>query len=225
MNKKIRNALLIFGAFILIAFLPKEWFISEHATNNESSTPIISSQSQTEVERIDTINKRYSNFKYGFAIDFPDHWNMRNGLSKNTIVSGECLDSAITFSVVVIDPGSPDEMLKYNIWNLWDMKELYMDQVLQNNLEQATNQEIHNLEFRKVHVSNWEAIEATYTFLDRRVDYEVKMRGISHSIMKHGYTYTLGLILPQQYYSTNQEYYNKLIHSFVLMNSDRTPKQ
>lgn len=216
MNKKTRNALLIFFAFILIAFLPKNWFTG--GDNKISYSKPDSTIKSGETERIDSIHNTYSNFKYGFGIDFPDNWNMRKGMTEHTLIVGEVLDSAITFSVNVIDPKVSGEAKEYTIWDLWDVKELNIENTLLNNIESSINQEINQYEFRKVYVSNWEAIECTYNYLDRSVDYQVEMKSKSYSIMKNGYSYTLGFSVPSTFYIENPDYYNNLVHKFIFMN-------
>ncbi|MDQ2180850.1 hypothetical protein [Marinifilum sp. D714] len=219
MDKKVRN-FYVFVALVLffIGFTYFKQFNIESKSNNSDFEPSYK-QSYLEgnsVEHLDSISMIYSNFKYGFSMDFPNNWKTDRGTSEHTVIRGVQLDSAISFSINVIelkDMKSQD----FNVWDLWDNKRFGMESNYRKMLPKLVNTDICNFSPRKVYVSNRKAIEIKFNYTVREVDMEFEMQSLFYSIYKMPCTYTVGLQVPRVFYDENPQKYNYLINKFVLM--------
>ncbi|WP_321318038.1 hypothetical protein [Labilibaculum sp.] len=219
MDKKVRN-FYVFVAFVifLIAFtylkqlnVETKAYISDFEASYKESN-----LEGNSVEHLDSLSLIYSNFKYGFSMDFPNNYSIDRGVSEHTIIRGVQIDSAISFLVNVIELKDM-KLKKITIWDLWDNKSMGLEKNYRKILSKMVNSDIWNFKPRKVYISNRESIEIKYNYIVREVDIEYEMQSLFYSIYKLPYTYSVGLHVPKIFYDENPEKYNFLINNFVLM--------
>lgn len=167
------------------------------------------------IEHLDSNTLVYSNFKYGFAMDFPNNWSIDRGVSERTVIRAGQIDSAISFSINVIE--SSDMESDISIWALWDNKDLGLEATFRNSLTKSVNSEIYNFNARKVYISNREAIQTKFNFLFKNVDVEYENQCLFYSIYRAPFTYTIALHVPKILYDQNPQRFNYMINNFVLM--------
>ncbi len=146
-------------------------------------------------------------------MDFPDNWDIDRGVSEHTIICGGIKDSAISLAVNVIELKDMS-LSDINIWDLWDIKELDLEGVYRRSMTESVNSEIENINFRKVYVSNIEAIEIKFNYLNKDVDTEYEMQAIVYTVYIIPYIYTIGLHILKMFYYLDIERYNNLIYDF-----------
>lgn len=218
MNKKIRNSYILLAGLIIMAIV---LVVKKYQVNNPSVVTDFepsfkeSSLHGNTVEHLDSNTLVYSNFKYGFAMDFPNNWSIDRGVSEHTIIRAGQMDSAISFSINVIELS--DMQSDIGIWTLWDNEAMGLEASYKNMLPKLVNSEIFNYKPRKVYVSNREAIEIRFNYLVREVDVEYEMQCLFYSIYMIPYTYTIGMHIPRVFYDENPNRYNYMINNFVLM--------
>jgi len=218
MNKNIRNSFIFLaGLIILSIFL----FVKEYQLKNSSHLSDFepsfkeSNLQGSKIEHLDTASLIYSNFKYGFAMDFPNNWSIDRGVSEHTIIRAAQTDSTISCAINVIELG--DMKSDISIWTLWDNKSMEFEANYRNMFSKLVNSEIYNFSPRKVYVSNREAIEIRFNYLVREVDVEYEMQYLFYSIYKIPFVYTVGMHIPKIFYDDNPGRYNYMVNNFVLM--------
>lgn len=172
------------------------------------------------IEHLDSVSLIYSNFKYGVSMDFPDNWTINKGVAEHTIIKGVQKDSAISFSINVIERGE-DMLNDLNIWDIWDNKSLGLEQTYLKQFSKVYNSETYNYQTKKIYVSNKEAIQIKFNFLFKQLDTEYEMQSLMYSIYISPFTFTVGLHIPREFYDLNPVKYDQLITNLVFMK----PKQ
>lgn len=214
---KVRSFYLLVAVIAIIILFTyfQEWNIKNKTAKSgfEPSYKELNEEKDL-VEHLDSTTLIYSNFKYGFSMNFPDEWNIDRGVSEHTIIRGVQNDSALSFVINVIElKDMKSENL--NIWELWDNKN--MDLEYRKILPKLVKSDIYNYNSRKVYVSNTEAIEIKYNYIAKDVDVECEMQSHFYSIYQLPFTYTVGLHAPKIFYEKNPVRYDHLIKNFVLM--------
>lgn len=217
MNKKTLIFFLIGGAFLLFVIysLVKEFVNNKPESSNFKPSFKESNLGGDKVEYLDSLTLIYSNYKYGFSMDFPDHWTTDRGVSEHTIVRGVQIDSAISFAINVIELSDMKDA-DITLWTLWDDKGSAMQESYHNMLSQSVNSNIYNYTTRKVHVDNREAIEAKFNYAEKEVDLEFEIQSIVYSVYIMPNMFTIGLNVPKLLYDLNPDYYNPMINNLRL---------
>ncbi|MFW9878804.1 MAG: hypothetical protein ACFFG0_37470 [Candidatus Thorarchaeota archaeon] len=222
MNKKIRNSYILLAGLIVITIIlfVKQYRVNNPPDNSDFEPSFKESNLQgNKVEHLDSTTMVYSNFKYGFAMDFPNNWSIDRGVSEHTIIRAGQMDSAISFSINVIELNDMESDI--SIWTLWDNKAMGLEENYRNALPKLVNSEIYNFNPRKVYISNREAIEIKFNYLVREVDTEYEMQCLFYSIYKIPFTYTIGIHVPKLFYDNYPDRYNYMINNFVLMKPNK----
>jgi hypothetical protein len=55
------------------------------------------------IEHLDSVSMIYSNFKYGFSMDFPDNWKFDRGNGEHTVIRAGQKDSFMLVAVNVFE--------------------------------------------------------------------------------------------------------------------------
>jgi len=214
MNKSVRNFFWISAsiiAFFILIIIKDARNKNPENSNSDFKPSYKESASPGDFsEHLDSTTLIYSNYRYGVAMDFPNNWEIDRGVSEHTIIRGGRKDSAISFAinVVELDDTSSSEI---TIWDLWDNEDLDLENIYLQMMIQAVNSEVHDYQFRKVYVSNREAMEIRFNYVNKDVDAEYNMQAIVYSIIIVPFTYTIGIHIPELFYYLNQEKYNYLI--------------
>ncbi|MCK4921312.1 MAG: hypothetical protein KAS71_09715 [Bacteroidales bacterium] len=222
MNKKIRNSYILFAGLIIITIV---LFVQKSQVNNSPDTSDFepsfkeSNLHGNKIEHLDSTSLVYSNFKYGFAMDFPNNWSVDRGVSEHNIIRAGQIDSAISFSINVIEISDMESDI--DIWTLWDNKAMGLEANYRSMLPKLVNSNIYNFSPRKVYVSNREAIEIRFNYFVREVDVEHEMQCLFYSIYKIPFTYTIGMHIPKIFYEYNPDRYDYMINNFVLMKPNK----
>jgi len=177
-------------------------------------------------EHFDSINNIYSNFKYRIAFDAPDHWKSDGGVSEHTIFRIYEADSAVSFSINVIEikftKEEKKEMDKLNIWEFYQNNKEKMDYPYKVLLPKQFKSEIKDFKVKKSYLKNQLALKRSFNYMVRQLDYEYSNTSIIYQTSIDNLTYTLGLDVPTTFYDENSEYYENLFLniSFLLNKED-----
>lgn len=159
----------------------------------------------------------YSNFKYGFSMDFPDNWKFDRGNAEHTVIRAGQKDSFMLAAVNVIELKDVPKS-DFSLWKIWDNKELGMAEFMKNEFKKALNSDIIDYSWRKVYVNNREAIETKLNYILKELDYEFEMKYIAYSISnKNQFSYTVGIKTPKYFYEENPSRFDYLINNFVFL--------
>lgn len=168
-------------------------------------------------EYLDSTTLIYSNYKYGFSIDYPDHWQLDAGLNEHTISRGYQKDSLILFLVNVIEITHDSKPSTMNAWKIWDDPNLNFKNKMNHILAKTANSEIFNCSYKKTYVSNHPAILAKYNYWYKELDLELEMQSLHYTIINDYKTYTVGVKVPKIFYKENPEKYDYLITNFAIL--------
>lgn len=218
MNRKIKNLYIAFiSLIILILFLFIRSYQTIHKGDSvDSEKSFKESKLQgTYIENLDSASMIYSNYKYGFAMDFPDNWSFDRGVSEHTIIRAVQYDSTISYSINVIE--LKDMKSDVDIWTVWDNDFKGLEVNYKNMITKMVNTDIFNFSMRKVNISNRKAIEIQFSYLLKAVDVEQDMKSLFYQIYKLPFVYTIGLHVPEAYYNLNPERYTYMINNFVFI--------
>ncbi|WP_233899223.1 hypothetical protein [Tenacibaculum piscium] len=175
-------------------------------------------------EHIDSITNIYSNFKYNVAYDGPDKWNFDTGVSEHTIYRTYESDSAITFSVNVIEvkKNSIKKNKNLNIWTLYQENKEQMDKPLTKLLEEQLNTKVEGFKATKAYLKNNVALRRTLNYMIRNLDYEYDNTVVQYQVLIDNLTFTFSLDIPTMFYKENPYYYEELFNNvYFLKNGER----
>ncbi len=124
------------------------------------------------VEYLDTIKNVYSNYQYDVAFDAPDNWLVDSGISEHNIFRAYQPDSAITFTLNVIE--SREDANRKRDMDLW---KLYQEQPDKMNsfmklIEEQLNTKIENLTAKKTFLRSQPALRRSFEYRVREFDLE-----------------------------------------------------
>lgn len=221
-NKQNLYLLLGLACLILLAYLFKITTSKEKPLkqNNVEFAPSLKQKNEEFVEYLDSSSLIYSNYKYNIAVDFPDHWAVDKGVSEHTIVRGSYPDSGLSLAINVIEL----EELEVDDKTIWDLYDHNWENNKKELLEEATNEELHDFESRKVHLSNVEAVEYRFSRIFRQVDLEFDMQHIVYEFSYQNCTYSVGLQVPWFLYEENPQRYSSLFYGVTVLKIDKSIK-
>ncbi len=208
--------------------IKKEWFalvymlllvFESNCQTNQIFAPSFknSNLNGNQIEHLDSVSMIYSNFKYGFSMDFPDNWKFDRGNAEHTVIRAGQKDS---FMLAVVNVIELKEVPKsdFSLWKIWDNREIGMAEYIKKGLIKTLNSEIVDFTWKKVYVNNREAIETKCTFILKQLDYEFEMIDIGYSISnKNQFTYMVGFKLPKYFYDENPSRFDYMINNFVFL--------
>ena len=207
---------LLFGVSVIIIGAIYIYFQKsiQNQNNKNDFAPSFKEQNTSSdfVEHLDSTTLIYSNFKYGFSIDFPDNWDIDRGMAEHTIIRAAQKDSLFLFMVNVVE--TKDTKSDISTWLLWDNKSFNMKEKYISSMKKSLNMDINNISTRKIYVSNNEAIEIKFTYLVKEIDFQYEMQSVFYYILRNPYTYTIGIKAPKMFYDENPERFNHLITQF-----------
>ncbi|MGV8946717.1 MAG: hypothetical protein ACOH1N_09835 [Lutibacter sp.] len=174
-------------------------------------------------EHLDSITNIYSNFKYYVAFDGPNNWKTDSGVSEHTIYRTYQQDSAIAFSINVIEiRKSENDKNEIDIWKLYQENRERMDYPFTTLIEEQLNTKINNFNSKKAYIKNNIALKRKMNYLIKDLDFEYDNTSISYQTIIKNFTYTFTLNLPTIFYNLNPEYYDEIfINIYFLKNRVR----
>ncbi len=182
--------------------------------NSAENLPSYKESKKTEFEEhLDSTTQIYSNFRYGFSMDFPDNWQLDKGVSEHTIIRGGLKDSAYSFSINVVQL-SGDFPKDFSVWELYEMDKDKYAFDMNNALQAQLNSKTFNFSQEKVYVSDQKSIETKFNYITREVNLEIEMVGVMYSVFVPPFAFTIGMHLPLEYYQNNPIYFKYLINDF-----------
>lgn len=170
-------------------------------------------------EFFDSISNNYSNYKYGFSIKFPIKWSHDKGFSEYTIIRGFQKDSAITFSINVIEINGESNKNDFSIWQYYDNNRESVENQLKKQIEASLKSKIQNYNVNKIYIDNHETLKRDYIYTQKNQDNEYQMRSVMYQIAKPPYIFTLGLQIPLFFFEENPDRYNAIINDFHFIHS------
>lgn len=175
-------------------------------------------------EHLDSITNIYSNFKYNVAYDGPDKWKFDNGLSEHTIYRTFEPDSAITFSINVIEVkrNTIEKNKNLNIWSIYQENKEQMDKPITKLLEEQMNTKVEGFQATKAYLKNNVALRRTLNYMIRNLDYEYNNTVIQYQVLIDNLTFTFSLDVPTIFYKEKPYYYEELFNNvYFLKNRER----
>lgn len=160
-------------------------------------------------EYLDTIKNIYSNYKYHVAFNGPDTWESDKGVSEHTIYRTYNPDSALTFSINVIEL-NVDENLEQDMWQYYLDNKQEIDNSCTTIIEAQLNTKVEDYRTEKTYVKNNVALKRTLRYLVKEQDYEYYVTSLSRQVMINKLIFTFGLDLPSVFYDGNKSYYDDL---------------
>lgn len=166
-NIDYKRLMIVSGVIIAIAFV-SDFYLnwkSNKSLNLDLSSFAPSYKEKSKEgefkEHLDSVSNIYSNFHYGFSIDYPNNWELDRGSSEHTVIRGVQKDSLYTLAVIVVEIS--DIKQTTNIWDLWDKNIADFRQKHIYFANSTSTSEVNESNVRKVYLSNQPALETTTT--------------------------------------------------------------
>lgn len=213
--------LLIFSSFISCN---KNSSIKANDVSFEKSYKELKKENMVEfTEFLDSVTNVYSNYKYYVSFDAPDNWKTDMGVSKHTIFRAYEYDSAISFSINVIDVKIENSV--DNIWELYKKNKEAMDSPLILVLTKQLNSEIYGLQAEKSYISNHLSLKRIFNYMIRELDFEYENTCIMHQVRVNDFTFTFSLHIPTEFFKKKPDYYNKMFLNIRFLNNEEIMKE
>ena len=206
--------------FTSMVFLSCTSNINEKVSNNEGFMPSYKELStdtnnvNTFIEHFDSITNIYSNFRYGFSMNFPNNWDIDKGVSEHTIIRAYEKDSSISCAVNVIEI-EMDKNSKQTMWSVLAKNEELIETQLKQMVEKSLKTKIDYYSLEKIYIKNYEALKREYTYTVKNLDYQFEMRTLMYQLINPPYTYTVVLNVPNIFYTENPHRYNTIVDGFM----------
>jgi len=177
---------------------------------------------ENDIDYYDSITNIYSNFEYRVAFDAPNDWKFDAGVSKHTIFRTYQPDSAITFTINVIELKlSNKSKAPPNIWEVYQKNKDKMDYPFKVLIPKRFNSKSENYKVSKSYIKNQLSLKRSFSYMVRDLDYEYSNTSIVYQTFLDNYTYTFGLDLPTVFYEENPDYYERLfLNIYFLLNKE-----
>lgn len=173
-------------------------------------------------EHFDSLKNIYSNFKYRFAFDAPDNWASDAGVSEHTIFRTYQADSAITFTINVIEiQDFKNSKSRPDIWELYQANKDEMDYPYKVIIPKQFKSEVKNFVAKKSYIKNQLSLKRSFSYMVRELDYEYSLTSIVYQTYLDKFTYTFKLDVPTMFYKENPDYYEDLfLNVYFLLNKE-----
>jgi hypothetical protein len=170
-------------------------------------------------EHLDSTSNIYSNFKYNVAYDGPDKWKFDNGVSEHTIYRTFEPDSAITFSINVIEikKNTIKKKKDVTIWSLYQENKEQMDRPLTKLLEEQLNTKVEGFRATKAYLKNNVALRRSLNYMIRNLDYEYSNTSIQYQVLIDNLTFTFGLDVPTIFYEEKPYHFEELFNNVYFL--------
>lgn len=170
-------------------------------------------------EHLDSTSNIYSNFKYNVAFDGPNKWKFDTGVGEHTIYRTFEPDSAITFSINVIEvkKNTIKKNKDVNIWSLYQENKEQMDKPLTKLLEEQLNTKVEDFEATKAYLKNNVALRRSLNYMVRNLDYEYSNTSIQYQVLIDNLTFTFSLDVPTMFYEQEPYDYEELFNNVYFL--------
>lgn len=192
--------------------------------NSDFEKSFKESNDSTFVEHYDSITNIYSNFKYYVAFDGPDKWKFDAGVSEHTIYRTFEPDSAISFSINVIEikENTIDKDKITDLWSLYQQNKEQMDNPIKQLIEEQLNTKLEDFQVSKTNLKNNIALRRSSNYMTRNLNYEYSNTLILYQTLIKNLTFTFSLNVPTIFYEENPTYYEELFNNvYFLKNTER----
>jgi len=175
-----------------------------------------------DTEHFDTLRNIYANFKYRVAFDGPNDWASDAGVSEHTIFRTYQADSAITFSINVIEiQDFKNSKSRPDIWELYQANKDKMDYPYKEIIPKQFKSEVKNFVAKKSYIKNQLSLKRSFSYMVRELDSEYSNTSIVYQTYLDKFTYTFNLDVPTMFYSQNPEYFENLfLNVYFLLNKE-----
>ena len=159
------------------------------------------------VENLDEKRNNYSNYYFGVSFDGPDHWQSNLGETEHSILRTYQLDSALSFSIVVIESQVPKN---FDIWNNISSNIDLIKRQTEQQISQQFNSKLENFNIKKTYLGGNVAVRTSYNYLLKSYNGEMDLTYITYQVVKGNFTFTFGLYVPTMFYNNNPNSYERL---------------
>lgn len=215
MKKNIKIQVAFIGLTVLLLVI-YDLYTNKSQSNSKpfkESFKEIVKKDESILDHYDSVSRIYSNYYYGFSMIFPYEWEMNKGFSKHTVIKYTQADSALTFSINVIELNTTDDETS-SIWAVYNKDKKLSDQFYLEGIEKMLNTKVYNLRTSLIFFSNHECIVREFTFVERNYDDEYEMKSIYYQLFRGNKIFTIGLQAPLMFYEINPIRYQKLFDGF-----------
>jgi hypothetical protein len=174
-------------------------------------------------QHLDSITKIYSNYKYHISFDAPDNWSADAGVSGHTIFRAYQKDSAITFSINVIDMGLKNDKVSSfkDIWEFYQNNKNQFDNTIISYYEKQMNTKVENYVCNRSIIKNKVCLRRIFYYKVYDFDLDYFLQTISYQTIINDCTITFTLTVPKIFYDGNQKYFENLFRNiYFLKNSE-----
>ena len=159
------------------------------------------------VEYYDTLRNNYSNFYYGVSFDGNDNWLSNTGETKHSIFRTYQIDSALSFSIVVIESEIPSNS---DVWEALTSQTETIKLQTHQQIKQMYNSNVNNYNSEKTYLKGNLALRTSFNYLIKDLNSEIDLTYISYQTIVNNFTFTFGLYVPTVFYEENTEYYERI---------------
>lgn len=159
------------------------------------------------VEHYDTLRNNYSNFHYGVSFDGNDNWLSNIGETEHSIFRTYQIDSALSFSIVVIESEIPSST---DVWKALSSNMENIKLQTQQQIQQMYNSTINNYTTKKTYLKGNLSLRTSFNYLIKDLNSEMDLTYISYQTIIDNLTFTFGLYVPTIFYEDNPEYYERI---------------
>jgi hypothetical protein len=158
---------------------------------------------------------KYSNIKYGFAIEFPDGLEYDRGTMELTLARAINRKKGIVFSVNV-NPDVPTGADPNNITETYSEKDMELVVKLLTNSQNTVGE---NIKVEKGSLHNFPAYIIEYESIQSSGSRSIRYIGMQVQCMKDGKIYNVAINLPKaEWTQGNQFLFRRVIDSFKFIN-------
>lgn len=153
----------------------------------------------------------YVNQDIGFVMKFPFKWKFDWGNSEHTIARWLQEDSAFTISINVVELNLADDEDDVNTVVENDEE---VEALLLEGLKNQLNSEIFLFRNEKIWFANHEAMRRSFIYEVKHYDAEYYMQGILIQIYRKSQIFTMGLMIPLDFYIEDPEKFENIFEGF-----------
>ncbi|MGY0393307.1 hypothetical protein ACW5R3_12215 [Bizionia sp. KMM 8389] len=225
----------IYGSFILLIIILLSIGKYRNSTSSKNTGFFEDSfkeqkdknQIEIDTEYFDSTTNIYSNFKYKIAFDAPNNWSSDAGVSEHTIFRTFEPDSAITFSINVIELKLNEKEKKNPVdaWQVYQANKEKMDYQYKVLIPKQLNTEINDFRAKKTYLKNNIAVRRSFNYMVRELDLEYSNTSIIYQTIVNGLTFTFSFDIPTMFYDEKPEFYEDIFRNiYFLANKDELNK-
>ena len=168
-------------------------------------------------EHFDSIKNLYSNFKYKVSFDGPNHWASDAGVSKHTIFRTYQPDSAITFTINVIELKLDGNDKAPDIWEMYQYQKEKMDYPYKVLIPKKFNTKVEDFKTSRTFIKNKTTLKRKFKYIVRELDLKYYNTSIVYQTLIDNLTYTFSLDIPTMFYDKNPIFYDNLVRNISFL--------